>query len=373
MRVRCSICGRKSDLTPEWWRCDCGAPWEPAHLPRLDPQKIRTGAYSLWRYGEFLGLDIDRPVQPMGVGWTPLVPVNLFGRRVHLKLEYLSPSGSFKDRGVCVMAQQLHYMGVTTVVEDSSGNAGASLAAHAARLGLRAQIFVPAYASPGKKAQIAVYGADVVSVEGPRIAAGKAAQEAIGPRTAYASHAYHPAYLVGQMTAAWELWEQLGRKSPDWIFLPAAQGGQFLGYWFGFKRLVMAGLAEKLPRLVAVQPARIAPIVNAVAGGLDHIPSLEASGPTVAEGAAVPRPVRDWRILEALSETGGQALAMDEEEIMAARDVMAQLGYFIEPTSALGPAGFQQLMDAVDPEDMVVLPLTGTGLKGVPQGVQHPE
>jgi threonine synthase len=337
-------------------------------MPPFEPGQIRAADFSIWRYGCFLGLDLDRPTDRMGVGWTPLVPVDLFGRQVHLKLEYLSPSGSFKDRGVDAMAQQLKYMGVTTVVEDSSGNAGASLAAHAARLGLAARIFVPAYASPAKKAQIALYGAEVVPVEGPRIAAEKAAQDAIGPDTAYASHAYHPAYLAGQMTAAWELWEQLGGRVPDWIFLPVAQGGQFLGYWFGFKRLAAAGLAAKLPRLVAVQAANIAPIARAVVEGLDHIPPLESSGPTVAEGVAVPRPVRDRRILEALVETAGHALAIGEDEILAARETLAHLGYFIEPTSALGPAGLQHLVGETNPEDLIVLPLTGNGLKGMPVG-----
>ncbi len=368
MDVRCGHCGRDSVLTARNWRCSCGAPWEPARVPDFDPGQIRTGDFSLWRYGSFLGVDIDQPINRMGVGWTPLVPVVLFGRRVHLKLEYLSPSGSFKDRGVCVMAQQLKHMGVTTVVEDSSGNAGASLAAHAARLGLRARIFVPAYASPAKKAQIALYGAEVVPVTGPRSAAEKAAQDAISPGTAYASHAYHPAYLAGQMTAAWELWEQLGRTAPDWIFLPVAQGGQFLGYWYGFKRLVAAGLAEKLPRLVAVQAANIAPIARAVAEGCDHIPPLKSRGTTVAEGVAVPRPVRDRQILQTLSETGGQALAIGEDEILAAQETLAHQGYFIEPTSALAPAGLRQLAGEISPEDVVVLPLTGNGLKGMPAG-----
>jgi threonine synthase len=307
MRVRCFDCGTETDFKPEAWRCECGGAWEPVLPARFDPQRIRTGEHSIWRYGPMLGLDMNEPARRMGVGWTPMVSLRLAGRELQLKLEFLSPSGSFKDRGVNAMVNQLAAQGVETVVEDSSGNAGASLAAHAARFGLQAEIYVPAYASPAKQAQISVYGAQVRPVPGPRKAAEAAAQGAVGPGRAYASHAYNPAYLAGQVTAAYELWEQLGRRTPDWVILPAAQGGLFLGLAFGFRLLRESGLVEWLPRLAAVQPERIAPIARAWEAGLDFVPAVEQAGPTLAEGVAVPRPVRDRRILQALHETGGRA------------------------------------------------------------------
>jgi threonine synthase len=357
----------ETDFRPEAWRCDCGGAWEPVLPARFDPGLIRVDDYSLWRYGALLGLDLDPPSRAMGVGWTPLVPVRLAGRELHLKLEYLSPSGSFKDRGVNAMVDQLAALGVETVVEDSSGNAGASLAAHAARFGLSAEIYVPAYASPAKQAQIAVYGAQVKPIAGPRKAAEEAAQASVGPGRAYASHAYNPAYLAGQVTAAYELWEQLGRCAPDWIILPAAQGGLFLGLAFGFRLLRDSGLVGRVPRLAAVQPERIAPIARAWAAGLDRIPAVEQAGPTLAEGVAVPRPVRDKRILEALRETDGRALAIPESAIAAAKDTLARAGYYVEPTSALALAGFWALRDEIGEAETVVLPLTGSGLKGEPQ------
>ena len=262
MRVRCNDCGKESEFTLTGWRCDCGDAWEPAERPAFDPARIETDDSSIWRYGSFMGLDIDNPSRRMGVGGTPLVPVGLFTNTVHLKLEYLSPSGSFKDRGVNAMVNQIVHMGAQTVVEDSSGNAGASLAAHAARFGLQAEIYVPATASAAKQQQIAVYGAAVKPIPGPRQAASDAVQAAIRPGTAYVSHAYNPAYLAGQMTVAWEVWEQLGRTAPDWVILPVAQGGQFLGYWFGFKRLLEARLIERLPHMVAVQAEMIAPKIG---------------------------------------------------------------------------------------------------------------
>ena len=300
----------------------------------------------------------------MGVGWTPLVPVSVAGRKVYLKLEFLSPSGSFKDRGVNAMVNQLAAMGASSLAEDSSGNAGASLAAHAARFGLEAEVFVPATTSPAKIRQIAIYGATVTPVPGPRQASAEAVQASLRPGRAYASHAYNPAYLAGQITAAYELWEQLGRSAPDWVILPAAQGGQFLGLYFGFSQLLEAGLVSKLPRLVAVQAERIAPIVKAWDAGLDRIPAIQPAGQTLAEGAAIPRPVRDRRILQALRESGGTAVAVSEDEITTAQQAMAHLGYYIEPTSALAYAGYLRLTDRIGVGERVVLTLTGSGLKG---------
>jgi len=367
MNVQCHECGNITRFKIEEWRCACGGAWEPAGQPNFEPDNIKQNDYSLWRYGQMLGIDVETPSKKMGVGWTPLVPASLFDRRIHLKLEFLSPSGSFKDRGVNAMVNQLVHMGVKTVVEDSSGNAGASLAAHAARFGIGAQIFVPSYASPAKRTQIAVYGADVVAVPGPRLAAEEAAQAAVGPGKAYASHAYNPAYLAGQVTAAWEIWEQLGRRSPDWILCPVAQGGQFLGFWFGFTRLLNAGLTDRMPRMVAVQPAQIAPIYTAWSQNLDHVPGITGAKSTIAEGTAIPKPVRGKRLLQVLRETDGLVIPVDEAAILMAQNSLAHLGFFVEPTSALVAAGFQQLLDRISPDQTVIMPLTGSGLKGAPQ------
>ncbi len=367
MDVRCLECGREAEYQLDLFRCPCGGAWEPILSPMFNPEEIRSQDHSIWRYGAILGLDLKSPLIRMGVGWTPLVPVQLHDRLVHLKLEYLSPSGSFKDRGVNAMVNQLVSMGVKSVAEDSSGNAGASLAAHAARFGIPAKIFVPAYASPAKQDQIAVYGVEVIPVPGPRSAAQEAAQASAGEGRVYASHAYNPAYLAGQMTATWEIWEQLDGKGPDWIICPVAQGGQFLGYWFGFSQLLNAGLIDHLPHLVAVQSARIAPIYQAWSQGLENIPAIEANGPTIAEGVAISRPVRGKRLLQALRETDGRVLAISEDDILESQHTLAHLGFYVEPTSALALAGLNQLEDEIGRSEIVVLPLTGNGLKGVPK------
>ena len=367
MLVRCQDCGCEEEFSLEGWRCACGGAWEPVGLPDFNRTFIKPDDYSIWRYGRLLGMDITSPLVQMGVGWTPLVTTHLFQRDVYLKLEFLSPSGSFKDRGVNTMVNQLFSMGVKSVIEDSSGNAGASVAAHAARFGIDAEIYVPSYASPAKQHQIVIYGAEVKPIQGPRKAAEEAAQAATLPGKAYASHAYNPAYLVGQVTAAYEIWEQAKGKVPDWILCPAAQGSQLLGYWMGFSKLLEAGLIKQLPHLVAIQAKRIAPIHQAWTQGLDHIPPLKTPGETVAEGVSIPGPVRGKRILQALTESRGNTLAIEEEEILPAQDLAAKLGYYIEPTSALVFAGLKQMIDQIGEGERVLLTLTGSGLKGAPQ------
>lgn len=366
MRVCCADCGNKINLTVDKWRCDCGGAWEPSDRPAFNPGKINTRSYTIWRYGKFLGLDIEKASIPMGVGWTPLVLIQYACLSINLKLEYLSPSGSFKDRGVNAMANQLKYMGVEAVIEDSSGNAGASLAAHAARFGLQAKIFVPAYASPSKQHQIRVYGAEVVPIEGPREAAKEAAWAASEKGQTYASHAYHPAYLAGQITAAYELWEQLGRQVPDWIICPVAQGGQFLGYWFGFRDIQEAGFSDRMPRLVAVQSERVAPLFQAWQEGLDSIPEVSVSEQTLAEGISIIKPVRGKRLLQALQETNGLVLTVNEIEILNAQKSLGYLGYYVEPTSAVAFAGLERLKEKISDHERIVVPLTGNGLKGAP-------
>ena len=367
MHVQCNDCGKESVFTLIDWRCSCGGAWEFVIKETFDFSQVVRHDFSIWRFGPQLGLDIQTPYKRMGIGWTPLVPVKLFGRQIFLKLEYLLPTGSFKDRGINTMVNQLVQMNVDAMVEDSSGNAGASLAAHGARFGIQTQIYIPDYASPFKQHQIGIYGVEIIRVSGSRKDTEMAAQAAVGGRKTYASHAYHPAYLAGQTTVAYEVWEQFGQRAPDWILCPVAQGGQFLGLWFGFKRLLEAGLIDRLPRLVAVQSAQVAPLYHAWLDGLNDVPGIIPNGPTLAEGVATTNPVRGKRLIQAVRETDGAVLAIDEEEILNAQQLLAHKGYYVEPTSALIVAGLQQLIEIIDEKALVLLPLTGSGLKGYPK------
>lgn len=332
----------------------------------FDPAWIDAADFSLWRYQRLFGLDFETPVARLGAGWTPLLRLRFGRREVRFKLEFLAPTASFKDRGTAVMINVLAHQGVTHVADDSSGNAGASVAAYAARAGMQAEVFVPAYASPAKQAQITVYGARVRPIPGPRVNAKLAAWEAAERGVVLASHAYHPAFLIGQQSLAWELWEQLDRRAPDWFVVPVGQGLHLLGVWLGFRRLRAAGLVERLPRLVAVQAAALAPLCHAFEAGLEMVPAVEPTRTSVAEGLAIAQPVRGRRLLQAIHETGGACVAVEDEAILAAQRQLAHQGLYVEPTSATAVAALETVFRLTAPHETIIVPLTGSGLKGSP-------
>jgi threonine synthase len=367
MQIKCPNCQKTQILSPDDWRCQCGEAWEPIPQKDFNVRLINPEFDGLWRYGRLFGLDFDTPEVTLGAGWTPLLPAKYLDRNISLKVEYLAPTGSFKDRGTEVEINTLYKQGVQKVVDDSSGNAGSSLAAYAARAGLKAEIFVPHYASENKKKQIAIYGAEVNSIPGMREDAKKAAMASIGKGTVYASHAYHPCFLLGQESVAWEIWEQMNYRAPDWYIVPVGQGVHLLGAWLGFSRLKSAGLIEKVPRLVAVQPTLLNPITAAVQQGISYLPEIKPNKPSIAEGLAITKPVRWKRILEAISDSHGMAFSVDEREIINAHQDLAHLGFYAEPTSATVIAALPQVFRIAQLSDIIVVPLTGSGLKGAPK------
>jgi threonine synthase len=317
-----------------------------------------------------IGLPDGTTPVSMGEGLTPLVPGMLGGQRVHFKLEYLAPSGSFKDRGTSVLISALKHWGVTRAADDSSGNAGASFAAYAACAGIAAEVFTPAHASPAKLAQIEVFGAKLNRIEGVRERATEALEAATRTGLTYASHAWSPLTLEGTKTVAYEIWEQLsGRMAargaavagdgvPDHFVCPIGQGSLFLGAYRGFKDLGAAGVIARLPKLIGVQSEGCPPIVEALTRGLDSAAPIEKRA-SVAEGIMLATPIRAREILRAIRETGGTAVAVAEEEILSARAALARVGLFVEPTSAVVAAALLRIRL----QGTVVAALTGSGLK----------
>ncbi|MEU5942915.1 pyridoxal-phosphate dependent enzyme [Micromonospora sp. NPDC047548] len=343
---------------PTLWRCpDCEAPWELATSPEFDPRAIDTKTWSLWRYAAML------PAVPpitLGEGGTPLVQVAVPEGEFLAKLEFLSPTGSYKDRGTAVVVSHLRALGIEEAVEDSSGNAGASLAAYAAAAGVRARVFVPAHAGVGKKRQIAEMGAEVVEVVGGRGAAAAACRRETGA-AAYASHCWNPLFLSGQSTCAWEIWEQLGGSVPDAVVCPVGQGNLFLGLARGFAVLRRAGLVAAVPRMYAVQSAACAPVAQAWRAGWPQ-PVAVDEGVTIAEGILTSRPVRGDEILRVLRRTGGAAVIVADDEVRVAQRHLRGAGLSVEPTSAVAVAALPLLRDQIAGAQVVV-PLTGSGLK----------
>ncbi len=333
------------------WRApDDGGLLELAPGRGLGRDDIERSEPSLWRYRAAIRVeDVGRV--SLGEGFTPLVEADWDGRRLLFKCEQLMPTGSFKDRGTTVMMSHLKQAGVEALLEDSSGNAGASIAAYAAAAGIRARIMAPAGAPAAKRVQIAAAGAELLEVTGDRDAVAHAALAA-AEEMFYASHNRQPFFLEGTKTLAFELWEQLGFRAPAAVAAPCGNGANILGLYLGFRELQEAGEIDALPRLYAVQAANNAP-VRALFDG-----RARPSAPTVADGIATAQPIKGRMVADAVRATGGSVPVASEEAILGALGRLARSGWFVEPTSAVVAAALPQI-----PDDDLVLVLTGSGLK----------
>jgi threonine synthase len=356
MAFACLNCGRPYPALGLPYRCPaCGGVYdESMPLTWRPPNARRPG---IWRY---LNSPISEGVAvSLGEGNTPLVSATVLGRQVYFKCEYANPTGSFKDRGSAALVASLVARGVDSAIEDSSGNAGASFAAYAARAGIRATVYVPKGNSGPKRGQIEMYGADIIAVEGPRTAAAEAARIAADGGRAYASHAYLPQNLEGYATCAYEIVEQLG-ESPGSVVTPAGQGGLLLGLGRGFRALLDAKVTDRMPALIGVQAAACAPLTALSEIGLPGL-DFVTEGPTVAEGVRVRAPIRADAAVKMVHSSDGRFLAVDETHILPGRDALALLGFYVEPSSALiWDALVQSLPQLRDP---IVAILTGSGYK----------
>lgn len=360
----CAACERPHPLDTRDWRCACGGLFDLQTWPPFDATQIDKTQPGLWRYRRLLPVDPAWEPVTLGEGNTPLIPVEWEGQSLHFKLESLSPTGSFKDRGATVLVTALRGMGIQRAVEDSSGNAGASLAAYAARAGITCEICVPNTAAGPKMGQIGAYGAKVVQIKGKRAYAALAAWAAAAHGAYYASHVYNPYFLAGTETMAYELWEQLGHRAPAALVLPVGSGTLLLGAHRGFQRLYRAGLIGRQPRMLAVQAAACGPVYQAFHEGWDTVEPV-TSGPTAASGIAVGQPARGAQILEAVRASNGTVVTVMEEEIEQARNRLACQGFFVEQTSAVSVAALARLREQLPTlaEEPIIVPLTGHGLK----------
>lgn len=316
----------------------------------------------------------------MGEGGTALVAAGEGLKDAWLKLEFVSPTLSFKDRGAVVLVASAVERGATSLVADSSGNAGSAIAAYAVRAGLPCTVFVPSGTSSSKQRQIAAYGATVQVVAGDRSAAGEAAMACVEETGAtYASHVYDPMFMQGTKTFAYECWEQLG-SAPEAVILPVGNGTLVLGAARGFRELLAAGVIDRVPAVIALQSERCAPLASAYAAGSDEPAPVTSSLPTAAEGIAIPSPPRGAQILRDVRATGGMILSVPEAAIAPAQADLARRGLFVEPTAALTWAGALLLRGSSPASTVlrdrdaweraarlcsgtVVVPLCGSGLK----------
>jgi threonine synthase len=360
----CTRCNAEYPITAPVWRCTCGGLLAVMYQPNFEKRRITRRGPTLWRYLDALPLAPDASAVSLGEGYTPILHGRVAGVTVYLKQDHLFPSGSFKDRGAAVLISQAAAIGVQRVVEDSSGNAGAAVAAYCARAGLACELYVPEDTVAAKLAQMRAYGADVHSVPGDRAAAAEAAMLA-AENSYYASHVWNPFFLHGTKTFAFEVWEQLGWKAPDTVVLPAGNGSLLLGAALGFDELVAARMIPRVPRLIAVQAEACAPLAAAYAQG-SAVPAEIVAQPSLAEGIAIAAPVRGAQMLAAVKRTGGQVISVSEDEIAQSLSAWWRLGYALEPTAAATLAGLQRyIAGGVGPREVIVSAVTGHGLKSM--------
>jgi threonine synthase len=370
----CSRCGSSFDADRVQGTCSCGAPL----LARYDlgqvffRRDLAGQPASLWRYHELLPVRSAARVVSLGEGMTPLLPMPAIGRELGvpgllMKDEGLIPTGSFKARGAAVGVSRAAELGVAAIALPTNGNAGAAWSVYAARAGLRSLVVMPVGAPEITRAECLAAGAELYLVDGHIGDAGRLVADAAGRRPGCQNVATlrEPYRIEGKKSMGLEIAEQLGWRMPDVIVYPTGGGVGLIGICKALRELLELGwVSGDLPRLVAVQAAGCAPIVTAFrAGALVSEPWPEPR--TVAFGLTVPAPLGDFLILEALYATGGTAVAVSDEALLADQRLVSRLeGCLVGPEGAACFTAVRELRAAgwlTGTEEVVVLN-TGTGL-----------
>jgi len=366
--IECSVCGESSAGFLNF-RCQhCGGPLEVKHRLSFDSAEIQEEKYSVWRYARFFPYVKEAEVMTLGEGWTPLVK---FSDNVYFKLESLNPTGSFKDRGSTALISALHNLVRKAggyISEDSSGNAGASIAAYAARAGLKAKVFVPENVSGPKFNQIQFYGAEVVKVSGSRNRVAEEAQKAEKGRF-YVGHIVHPLFRDGIRSLAYEIAEQCGWQPPERIYLPVSAGTLLLGLLNGFQHLLESNVIETLPKVVACQTRQVSPLYHRFKNMSYPVPEKITS---IADALVSVNPPLLDLMVKHLEKARGDAVMVEEDQIYNAFMELARKGFFVEPSSAVAYAGFKKQLEhgEISKDERAVIILTGTGLKTMLKPVQ---
>ncbi|MEW6661597.1 MAG: threonine synthase [Bacillota bacterium] len=381
--LECLQCGRQYPPLPDTYTCQaCSGLLEVVYDYDCIARQVNrdyfqsSREYSMWRYLPFLPVDPATPRPPLRVGWSPLYRAAALGRSLGLdslfiKDDGLNPTASLKDRASAIAVVKAAEAGAQTVACASTGNAASSLAGNAAAVGMQAYIFVPARAPQGKVAQLLIFGAKVISVQGSYQEAFELSARAIDLCGWYNRNAAINPYLVeGKKTVTLEICEQLAWNVPDWVVFSVGDGCTIAGAWKGFVDLYHTGLIDRLPKMVGVQAEGCCPISKAFHSGNPLEPMEEN---TLADSIAVGVPRNPDKALRAVRDSGGTMVNVSDEEILAAMRLLGKTsGVFGEPAGVTGLAGLQKLADqkVIRRQETVVVCITGNGLKDVANGIK---
>lgn len=358
----CSTCAHREPTTTRLPACPtCGGLWDLDFTPpRFDSARIDSSEWSLFRYRDFMALEDEswRDIT-LGEGMTPIAR---FSDNILLKMDYYMPTLSFKDRGAAALIAHCKAIGVGSVVQDSSGNAGNSVAAYCGRAGIACEIFVPEGTSPKKIAMIEAHGARVNVVPGSRDHCAEVCRQKVADEGVYyANHVYNPFFYEGTKTYIYEAYEQLGRI-PENILLPVGNGTLYLGTIYALEHLVASGCIPKMPQIIAVQSENCDPLLQA-ANQSEATPREITPQPTIAEGIAIGEPMRGRQILALARKHNIRFVHAPENEILSARAELAAKGVYCEHTTAANLAAYNQYVREYGPTPDCLITMCGAGLK----------
>ena len=376
--LECGLCGLHHEAHRLHNLCsNCGKPLLVRYdLTRskttLTKESLVSRRADMWRYREVLPVESDANIVTLGEGWTPLLRAKRLGKAVgvhelYIKDESQNPTQSFKARGMAVAVSMAKELGAKKLAVPSAGNAAGALAAYAARAGLRAFIFMPRDTPRANVVECQQTGAEVTLMDGLITDCGaEVARRKDAARWFDVSTLKEPYRVEGKKTLGYELAEQMNWELPDVIIYPTGGGTGLIGMWKAFAEMEEMGwIGRRRPRMVTVQAAGCAPIVRAFEQGhrfADEFPNAA----TTASGLRVPKAIGDFLILDALRQSGGTAVAVTDEELIAAtREIGAAEGIFCAPEGAACLPALRMLVDDgfVNAGDRVVLFNTGSGVK----------
>lgn len=373
--LRCRECSREYPLAPQHVCEFCFGPLEVTYdydaiRKAISRERIARGPASLWRYADLLPVDEEYRVD-LGAGFTPLLHAKNLGRRLglnrlYLKNDTVNPTWSFKDRVVAVAATKAREFGFSTLACASTGNLANSVAAHAARAGMEAYVFIPADLEAGKVLGSAIYAPTLVAVNGNYDQVNRLCAE-LGERNgwAFVNINVRPYYSEGSRTLAFEVAEQLGWRAPDHCVVPIASGSLFTKIYKGFIELAKVGLIEEpRVRMSGAQAAGCAPVATAWAQGSMNFRPVKPN--TIAKSLAIGNPADGYYALVQLKQTGGACPAVTDDEVIEGMKLLAETeGIFAETAGGVTIAALKRLAEAgqIHPDELTVAFITGAGLK----------
>jgi len=365
----CEKCGGKLDVTYDY----------DGIAAKIDRKELAERPSGVWKYFELLPLMDKKNIVTLGEGGTPLIKAKNLGQQLKLKNLYIkdetrNPTSSFKDRPMSVGVSKAVEFGARTVVCASSGNAAIALSAYAAKAGIKCYTFVPVGAPASKIAQLSMHGAVVVrpKIKGegdPTYKLMLESREKFGWHPIPSGGAFNPYQPEGSKTISYEVCEQLDWQAPDWVVVPSGAGTLISGNAKGYFEFEQLGLIKQAPKLASIQSEGCAPIVNALRDGTPpyEIPTWP-NPKTVAGGLVDPYPWDADTAIPSIRRSKGTAATVSDAEILDAEKSLARSeGIFAEPSGSAGFAGLRKLLEsgAIDRSDVVVVEVTGGGLKDV--------